>query len=116
MNNYPHAMNNYMTNEHLPLNKEKVNNLSTKYIMLASKVYKIQKSTPMLRISGKSKTNLKLIKVHKGVCRSRIAGKSLANKLLIDGYYWPNMLKDKINHVNKCKKCQRYSNLHRALV
>lgn len=108
-----------MTNEHLPLNKEKankVNNLSTKYIVLASKVYKIQKFTPMLRFSGKSKTNLKLMEVHEGVCGSRIAGKTLANKLLIYGYYWPNVFKDNITHVNKCKKCQRYSNLHRALV
>ncbi|MCI31167.1 putative protein NYNRIN-like, partial [Trifolium medium] len=44
-----------------------------------------------------------------------IGGRSLARKALRAGFYCPTMQTDAKEHVKKCNKCQRYSDMHLAL-
>jgi len=82
--------------------------------MVADKLYKMGRATPMLRCLGEEETELVLLEVHEGVCGSHIGGRSLAAKLLRSGYYWPTMLHDCVAFVKKCDKCQRFSDKKHA--
>ena len=42
-----------------------------------------------------------------GSCRIHIGGRALVNKVLREGYYWPNLRGDAMELVKKCDKCQR---------
>jgi len=87
---------------------------AAKFTMVAGKLYKMGRATPMLGCLGEEETDLVLLEVHKGVCGSHIGGRSLEAKLLSAGYYWPTMLQDCATFVKKCDKCQRFSDRKHA--
>jgi len=62
-----------------------------KFTIMAGKLYKMGRATPMLRCLSEEETNLVMLEVHEGVYGSHIGGRALAAKLLRAGYYWPNM-------------------------
>ena len=76
--------------------------------MVAGRLYKMGRATPMLRCLGEEETDLILLEVQEGVCGSHISGRSPAAKLLRAGYYRPTMLQDCAMFVKKCDKCQRF--------
>lgn len=102
----------YLMGSFVPKDEEEealVRRRASKFTMVAEKLYRMGKATPMLRCFGENKTNLVLLEVHEGVCGSHIDGRALSAKLLKAGYYWPIMLQDCANFVKKCDKCQRFS-------
>lgn len=76
--------------------------LASKYTMVADKIYKMGKDSPMLRCPSESETILMITQVNEGVRGSHIEGRGLVRKLLKVGCYWPNILKDNTDNVNKC--------------
>lgn len=60
---------------------------ATKFVVIAGKLYKRGRASPLLRCLGEDETELVLLEVHEGVCGSHIGGRSLAAKLLRAGYY-----------------------------
>lgn len=82
--------------------------------MVAGKLYRMGRASPMLRCLGEDETNLLILEVYEGVCGSHIGGRALSAKLLRAGYYWPTMLHDCANFVKKCDKCQRFSDKKHA--
>ncbi|KAK3002009.1 hypothetical protein RJ639_022183 [Escallonia herrerae] len=50
-----------------------------------------------------------LREVHEGICGQHLGGKALAHKILRQGYYWPIMQQDPLEHTKKCDACQRFS-------
>jgi len=107
----------YLTGSFSPKNDEEaqaVKRRAAKFTMVAGKLYKLGRATPMLRCLGEEETELVLLEVHEGVCGSHIGGRSLAAKLLRAGYYWPTMPQDCAAFVKKCDKCQRFSDKKHA--
>lgn len=108
----------YLKNKQMPTNKEeakKIMRLETKCTMVLGKLYNIRKTTPMLRFLGEVEIILILMEIHAGVYGSCLIGMTLELKLLRSVYYLLSGMKDNIDHVNKCFKFQRNSNLHHAL-
>ncbi|XP_039687770.1 uncharacterized protein [Medicago truncatula] len=86
----------------------------TKFVIIAGKLYRRGRASPLLRCLGEDETELVLLEVHEGVCGSHISGRYLAAKLLRAGYYWPKMAHDCCEFVKKCDKCQRFSHKKNA--
>jgi len=84
----------YLTGAFSPRNEEEaqmIKRRAAKFTMVAEKLYKMGRATPMLRCLGEDETDLVLLEVHEGVCGSHIGGRSLAAKLLRSGYFWPSI-------------------------
>ncbi|KAL2247277.1 UNVERIFIED_CONTAM: Retrovirus-related Pol polyprotein from transposon opus [Sesamum indicum] len=47
--------------------------------------------------------------VHEGSCGNHLGAKLLAQKLTRQGYFWPTILKDTKEFVQKCENCQKYA-------
>lgn len=77
--------------------------------MVADQLYKIGRSTPMLRCVIKEEAELIMKELHKGVCIIHIGGRALYGKILKNRYYWPSILQDCARYVNHCEKFQVYS-------
>ncbi|XP_074301204.1 uncharacterized protein LOC141632562 [Silene latifolia] len=45
--------------------------------------------------------------VHSGECGNHAGGQSLSNKILRQGYFWPTMRADAVNHAKRCDSCQK---------
>jgi hypothetical protein len=60
---------------------------ASKFTLVAGKLYKMGRASPMLRCLSEEETNLVLLEVHEGVCGSHIGGRALAAKILRAGYY-----------------------------
>ena len=67
--------------------EQQVRRQAAKFTIVAVKLYKLGKASPMLRCLGKDETNLVLLEVHEGVCGSHIGRRVLAAKFLRAGYY-----------------------------
>lgn len=68
-----------------------------KYTILFTKLYKIERTSPMLMCLSENETAMVLAWVHKGACNSHIGRKIFVHNLLWAGYYWPTMIKDNIH-------------------
>lgn len=80
---------------------KKVLKLVAKYILVYRKLYKIGRSSPIIRCLGEDDTTLFLAEIHQGTCNIHIGGRSLTHKLLREGYYWPTLMKDIEKFVRK---------------
>ena len=75
----------YLTGAFSPRNEEEtqmIKRREAKFTMVAGKLYKMGRATPMLRYLGEDETDLVLLEVHEEVCGSHLGGQSLAAKLL----------------------------------
>jgi len=100
----------FLTGSFVPKSNEEeqlVRKRASKFTIVAEKLYKMGRASPMLRCLGEDETNVVLLEVHEGVCGSHIRGRELAAKLLRTGYYWPTMIQDSVEFVKKCDKCQK---------
>jgi len=74
----------YLTGSFSPKSDEEtqaVKRRAAKFTMVADKLYKMGRATPMPRCLGEEETELVLLEVHEGVCGSHIGGRSLTAKL-----------------------------------
>ncbi|XP_019172753.1 PREDICTED: uncharacterized protein LOC109168166 [Ipomoea nil] len=46
---------------------------------------------------------------HRGICAAHQGANTLARKLVIQGYYWPTMIKDYVEEVLRCPVCQMFA-------
>ncbi|XP_061345584.1 uncharacterized protein LOC133291349 [Gastrolobium bilobum] len=46
--------------------------------------------------------------IHEGINGQHVGGKALARKALRAGYFWPSMVYDVKDHVQKCDQCQKH--------
>ncbi|XP_024028291.1 uncharacterized protein LOC112093653 [Morus notabilis] len=66
-----------------------------------------------LRCLNKDEANYVMREIHEGICGNHSGGRSLSYKALRQGYYWPTMLKDAMELVKVCDKCQHFSHIPR---
>ena len=87
----------YLLQKKLPPDKEeakRVKRISVRYLMVADKLYKMGRSTPMLCCASEDDVSLVSKEVHEGICEIHIGGWALSSKILRARYFWPTMLKD----------------------
>ena len=47
--------------------------------------------------------------LHEGIYGSHTGGGFLSHRVLMQGYWWPNMQREAQEYVKKCDQCQRFS-------
>lgn len=47
--------------------------------------------------------------------RNHLGGKSLANKIMLQGYFRPTMVRDSERYAKNCEKCKRFAPMHYVL-
>ena len=94
-----------------PKEASKLRTRSARFTIHRGTPYKRDFSTPIIKCVGKEDTNYVLKEVHEGICGNHIGARSLATKTLRQGYYWPIILKDAMELVQKCKICQKHAQI-----
>ena len=104
----------YLVDGTLPSDPKEASELRTRlarFTIHRGTLYKRGFSAPILKCMGKEDANYVLREVHEGICGNHIGARSLAVKTLIQGYYWPTILKDATELVKKCKICQEHAQI-----
>ena len=73
----------YLTQGILSKNANEARNIKkvpTRYLIISDRLYKIGRSTSMLRCVVEEKVTLVMNEVHEGACRSHIGGRALSGK------------------------------------
>ena len=94
-----------------PKEASKLRARSIRFTVHRGTLYKRGFSTPILKCIGKEDANYILREVHEGICGNHIGARTLVGKTLMQGYYWPTMLKDVTELVKKCKACQEHAKI-----
>ena len=104
----------HITNGELPQDKNearRIKYLSNRFTMINGRLYKKGFSQPFLRCIDNLEAEFVMSQIHEGVCGNHSGGRALAQKALRQGYYWPTMVRDAFNFVQKCDKCQRFAHI-----
>ena len=101
----------YLVEGTLPSDPKEASKLRarSRFIVHRGTLYKRGFFTPILKCVGKEDVNYILMEVHEGVCGNHIEARTLTGKTLMQGYYWPTMLKDATKMVRKCKAYQEHA-------
>ncbi|XP_031127678.1 uncharacterized protein LOC116029775 [Ipomoea triloba] len=103
---------NYITKGELPLDPTqaaKIKRRAPAYRLEGSQLYKKSFGGPLLKFLQPSEAEQVIEEAHKGICAAHQGANTLARKLLIQGYYWPNMVHDCIQKVQNCHTCQKFA-------
>ena len=69
------------------------------------RLYRRSFGGPYLLCLHPSKVDKLLTKLHEGVCGSHVGVHSLAHQAMTQGFWWPQMQKDAVNHIWKYEQC-----------
>ncbi|GJW07838.1 reverse transcriptase domain-containing protein [Tanacetum coccineum] len=100
---------NYLTQETLPVEKEKargVRRKSRRYAVINGVLYKKSYLGPWLRCVGPLQANYVLRKIHEGSCNMHARTRSVVANAIRTGYYWPTMHADARKMIWECQDCQ----------
>ncbi|XP_061343270.1 uncharacterized protein LOC133289364 [Gastrolobium bilobum] len=78
------------------------------YTVIKGQLYKKGIFTPLLKCLNPGRAQYVLAEIHEGINGQHVGGKALARKALRAGYFWPSMVYDAKEHVQKCDQCQRH--------
>jgi hypothetical protein len=79
------------------------------YSMIDGVLYKRSTSAPLLKCLSSEENIYVLREMHKGVCGLHAGFRALAAQVTRAGFYWPTILQDSRDLVNKCDECQRFA-------
>ncbi|RDY05175.1 Retrovirus-related Pol polyprotein from transposon 17.6, partial [Mucuna pruriens] len=85
-----------------------------KYTLIGGRLYRRGFAFPLLKCLNQEEAAYAMKEVHEGVCGSHIGGRALASKVARAGYYWPTIKADCMNFVQRCNKCQKFAEGHKA--
>ena len=94
-----------------PKEASKLRSRSARFTIHQGALYKRGFFTPILKCIAKEDVDYVLREVHEGVFGNHIGARVLAGKVLRQGYYWPTMLRDATELVEKCKVCQEHAKI-----
>ncbi|XP_074314959.1 uncharacterized protein LOC141651136 [Silene latifolia] len=80
---------------------------ASRYIMIDNILFRKSLAGPCLRCLSKEEAETVLQDVHSGEYENHAGGRSLSNKILRQGYFWPTMRADAVNHAKRCESCQK---------
>ncbi|XP_057755308.1 uncharacterized protein LOC130974437 [Arachis stenosperma] len=107
----------YLLDGTLPPDKKegkRIKREAANYTIVAGQLYKRGFSQPLLKCVEPGDTEYILREIHEGCCGHHVGGKTLAQKIIRAGYFWPTIIRDSIQLVKSCDKCQRHANIHQA--
>ena len=96
-----------------PKEAVKVRTRSARFTNHKGSLYKRGFFTPILKCIAGKDIEYVLREVHEGICGNHIGARALAGKVLRQGYYWPTILKEATDLVQKCRICQEHSKISR---
>ncbi|XP_025625973.1 uncharacterized protein [Arachis hypogaea] len=114
---WTHSILQYLLNGTLPPDPKegkRIKREATNYTIVAGQLYKCGFSQPLLKCVEPGDTEYILREIHEGYCGHHVRGKTLAQKIIKAGYFWPTIIRDSIQLVKSCDKCQRHANIHQA--
>nr|KYP41659.1 Retrovirus-related Pol polyprotein from transposon 17.6 [Cajanus cajan] len=94
-----------------PLEAKKMRITAARYTLIAGDLYKRGFSTPLLKCLTPDQAHYVLREIHEGVCGTHSGGRTLAAKVLRAGYYWPTLVANCSNFIQRCKPCQQHGPL-----
>ncbi|XP_019150219.1 PREDICTED: uncharacterized protein LOC109147035 [Ipomoea nil] len=72
-------------------------------------LYKRSFGGPLLRCLLRPEAEKIIDEAHRGICAAHQGAHTLARKLVVQGYYWPTMMRDCIEWISKCGVCQAFA-------
>ncbi|KAK9050115.1 hypothetical protein SSX86_030915 [Deinandra increscens subsp. villosa] len=102
----------YLTSGRLPEGKEearKVKVKSLQYQIQEGMLYRRTYVGPLLKCLTEEEAVYVISEVHKGICGNHMGPRMVVNKLILLGYYWPNMHKFANDILKRCDECQRFA-------
>ena len=102
----------YLEHGTLPEDKLQAQKLRVKaahYSMHNGELYRSSLSHPWSKCVSPEEGDYVLREIHEGICGAHEAQDTLVRKALLQGYYWPSMMKDALQLVQKCSKCQLFA-------
>ncbi|XP_022841861.1 uncharacterized protein LOC111365536 [Olea europaea var. sylvestris] len=106
----------YLKDQSLPASKSEARKLRRRaahFILQENTLFKRGFASTLLRCVGGEEATYILREIYEGICGNHSGGMVLAHKVLHQGYFWPTLKRDAYQFVQKCDKCQRFSNIQR---
>ena len=94
-----------------PKEASKLRSRSARFTIHQGALYKRGFFIPILKCIAREDDDYVLREVHEGVCGNHIGARALAGKVLMQGYYWPTILRDATELVRKCKVCKEHAKI-----
>ncbi|XP_074305753.1 uncharacterized protein LOC141640976 [Silene latifolia] len=80
---------------------------ASRFVLIDSVLFRRSLAKPYLRFLNREEANPVLQDVHSGECGNHAGGRSLSTKILRQGYFWPIMRVDAVNHAKRCDSCKK---------
>ncbi|XP_025619006.1 uncharacterized protein [Arachis hypogaea] len=97
-----------------PKEGKRIKREAANYTIVTGQLYKRGFSQPLLKCVEPRDTEYILREIHEGCCGHHVGGKTLAQKVIRAGYFWLTIIRDSIQLVKNCDKCQRHANIHQV--
>ncbi|XP_019157957.1 PREDICTED: uncharacterized protein LOC109154680 [Ipomoea nil] len=81
------------------------------YVVSGDKLYKRSYNGTLLRCLYPDEAKLEIKEVHEGVCSAHQGAYTIARRIMLQGYFWPKMLRDCAEYTKRCPKCQEFQAL-----
>ncbi|XP_061350083.1 uncharacterized protein LOC133295291 [Gastrolobium bilobum] len=94
----------YVENGTLPVERADAKKLirdAASYTIIEGQLYKKGIFTPLLKCLNSDRAQYVLAEIHEGINGQHVGGKTLARKALRARYFWPSMVYDAKDHVQK---------------
>ncbi|XP_055961912.1 uncharacterized protein LOC130015570 [Mercurialis annua] len=117
LENWMQGIAHYLMDGTLPENRDKTYKILRQapyYAFLDGVLYRKSFTHPWSRCLTAEEGEYVLREIHEGICGAHIAPRMLAKKAVLQGYYWPLMVKQAEEIVKKCENCQRHQNIRHA--
>ncbi|XP_022843135.1 uncharacterized protein LOC111366655 [Olea europaea var. sylvestris] len=106
----------YLKDQSLPASRRELGKLRKRaahFVLHEDVLYKRGFASQLLQCVGGEEAMYIFREVYKGIYENHSGGMALAHKVLRQGYFWPTLKRDTCQFVQKCNKCQRFSNIQR---
>ncbi|XP_055961040.1 uncharacterized protein LOC126672772 [Mercurialis annua] len=117
LENWMQGIAHYLIDGTLPENRDKAYKILRQdpyYAFLDGILYRKSFTHPWSRCLTAEEGEYVLREIHEGICGAHIAPRMLAKKAVLQGYYWPLMVRQAEEIVKKCENCQRHQNIRHA--
>ncbi|VFR00555.1 unnamed protein product [Cuscuta campestris] len=81
------------------------------YVIENGRLYKRSYNGTLLRCVDETKAGQIMEEVHEGICAAHQGPFSMARRIVLQGYFWPTMVKDCAKRAKRCKVCQVFQNI-----
>ncbi|XP_073045532.1 uncharacterized protein [Primulina eburnea] len=83
-----------------------------RFALLNDVLYRRSFQGPLLKCLSGEETEYVLREIHEGCCGEHLGGTALSRKVILAGFWWPQVNQDATRLVQKCQGCQHHSNFH----